>query len=214
MTQKSSPSLSSKISRITIAVLATFIGLYPLFYFFQNNFGILGSKNSALLASLVWSSAFYIHITAGGLALLCGWVQFNQRIRMSSPVLHRNLGKLYLLLALCSSASAAYLALHAQGGWMAAMGFLCLAIVWFTSTLLGYASILKGKINQHQKFMTYSYAACFAAVTLRILLPVLVAVYQDFTKAYILVAWLCWLPNMLVAYLITRNIKQSENGNA
>lgn len=213
MPPKSTPSLSSQISRIAIAVLATFIGLYPLFYFFQNDFGLMGNKNSALVTSLLWSSAFYGHITAGGLALLVGWVQFNQRIRIASPTLHRNLGKLYLLFALCSSASAAYLALHADGGVIAALGFLCLAIVWFTTTLLGYTSILKGRVNQHREFLIFSYAACFAAVTLRILLPVLFAVYQDFIKAYVLVAWLCWLPNMLVAYLITRNMKQPENGN-
>lgn len=213
MPQKSIPSLSNKVSRITVAVLATFIGLYPLFYFFQNNFGIMGNKSSTLLDGVVWSSAFYIHITAGGLGLLVGWVQFSQRIRKSFPVIHRNVGKLYLLFALCSSASASYLALHADGGVIARLGFLCLAVVWFTSTFFGYISILRGKIDQHQEFMIFSYAACFAAVTLRILLPLLVAVYQDFIKAYVLVAWLCWLPNMFVAYLITRNMKKPENGN-
>jgi hypothetical protein len=57
--------------------------------------------------------------------------------------LHRNIGKLYLILALCSSLSAAYPVLHAEGGVMAATGFLCLAIVWFTSTPMGYTSIVK-----------------------------------------------------------------------
>jgi len=196
-----------------LAVLATFIGLYPLFYFFQSNFGLLGNKNSALLASEVWSSAFYMHITAGGLALLFGWVQFSQKIRISAPAIHRNLGKLYLLFALCSSVSAAYLAIHANGGMIAAMGFLCLAIVWFSSTFMGYTSIVKGRVTRHQQFMIFSYAACFAAVTLRLWLPLLVAIYQDFIKAYVIVAWLCWLPNMFVAYLLTRNINKTENGS-
>lgn len=212
MSQKSTPSLSNKISRIALAILATFIGLYPLFYFFQSNFGLLGNKNSALLASAVWSSAFYIHIAAGGLALLVGWVQFNQKIRIAAPATHRNIGNLYLLLALCSSVSGAYLAIHAEGGVIAATGFLCLAIVWFASTLMGYTSIVKGRVSQHQKFMIFSYAACFAAVTLRLWLPLLVVIYGDFIKAYKLVAWLCWVPNMLVAYLLTRNRDQSETG--
>jgi len=195
-----------------LAILATLIGLYPLFYFFQSNFGILGNKNSALLASAVWSSAFYMHIATGGLALLLGWVQFNQRIRTAAPALHRNLGKLYLLLALFSSVSAAYLAIHAEGGVIAATGFFCLAIVWFASTFMGYTSIVKGRVSRHQKFMIFSYAACFAAVTLRLWLPLLVVIFGDFIKAYVLVAWLCWLPNMFVAYLLTRNRNQSETG--
>ena len=211
MPQKSTSPLRNKILKIAIAVLATFIGLYPLFYFFQDNFGLLGNKNSALLASVLWSSAFYTHITAGGLALLLGWVQFSERIRITTPSIHRNLGKLYLLLAFCSSVSAAYLALHAEGGVIAATGFLCLAIVWFSSTLMGYASIVKGRVIQHQQFMIYSYAACFAAVTLRIWLPLLIFIYGDFIKAYVVVAWLCWVPNILVAYILTRNMNKSEN---
>jgi len=43
---------------------------------------------------------------------------------------------LYLLLALCSSIAAAYLALHAAGSKVAAAGFICLATVWFTGTLM------------------------------------------------------------------------------
>ena len=214
MPQKPTSSLSNRIFQFTLVILATFIGLYPLFYFFQSNFGLLGNKNSALLASVIWNSAFYMHITSGGLALLFGWVQFSQRVRIAAPAMHRNLGKLYLLLALCSSVSAAYLAIHAEGGAISATGFRCLAIVWFVSTLMGYTSIIKGQVIQHQRFMVYSYAACFAAVTLRIWLPLLVIIYGDFIKAYVLVAWLCWLPNIFVAYLLTRNMNKSENMSA
>ncbi|MBE9463711.1 DUF2306 domain-containing protein [Dyadobacter subterraneus] len=211
MPQKSTSSLRNKILKTVLAILAVFIGLYPLFYFLQDNFGLLGSKNSALLTSMLWSSSFYTHITAGGLALLFGWVQFNQRIRIANPAMHRNLGKLYLFLALCSSVSGSYLALHAEGGVIAVTGFLCLAIVWFTSTIIGYTSIVNGRVIRHQRFMVYSYAACFAAVTLRIWLPLLIFIYGDFIKAYVVVAWLCWIPNILVAYMLTRNMKNSGN---
>lgn len=48
-------------------------------------------------------------------------------------------------------------------------------------------------------------------VTLRIWLPLLAVVYGDFNKAYVVVAWLCWVPNIFVAYLLTRNMNKSEN---
>jgi uncharacterized membrane protein len=211
MSQKSTSLISNKILRIALAALASFIGLYPVLYFFQSSFGLLGNKDSVLLANTLWSSAFYLHITTGGLALLIGWVQFSQRIRLSAPAIHRNLGKLYLLFALCSSVSSIYLALHAEGGVISAAGFLCLAIVWFTTTSIGYISVVKGRIIQHKRLMVYSYAACFAAVTLRIWLPLLILIYGDFIRAYVLVAWLCWLPNMLVAYMLTRNVNKSQN---
>ena len=52
--------------------------------------------------------------------------------------------------------------------------------------------------------MIYSYAACFAAVTLRIWLPILLKIFGDFIIAYSIVAWLCWVPNIIVANLIVR----------
>jgi hypothetical protein len=59
--------------------------------------------------------------------------------------------------------------------------------------------------------MIYSYAACLAAVTLRIYLPLLTFLFQDFNKAYSLVAWLCWIPNIIVAhYIIKKNQKQNH----
>ncbi|HEY8397883.1 MAG TPA: DUF2306 domain-containing protein [Flavihumibacter sp.] len=70
-----------------------------------------------------------------------------------------------------------------------------------TSTLLAYLRIREGKITQHQRLMIYSYAGCFAAVTLRIWLPLLM-LFLDYLVAYRSVAWLCWVPNMLVAYII------------
>ena len=51
--------------------------------------------------------------------------------------------------------------------------------------------------------MIFSYTACFAAVTLRLWLPVLVSILGDFVRAYTLVAWLCRVPNIVVAGFIT-----------
>ena len=48
--------------------------------------------------------------------------------------------------------------------------------------------------------MVYSYAACFAAVALRIWMPILILVFGEFQMAYRVVAWLCWVPNLIFAY--------------
>jgi len=35
--------------------------------------------------------------------------------------------------------------------------------------------------------------------------------YQDFVPAYRVVAWLCWVPNLMVAYLIVKRMhKRSQ----
>lgn len=51
--------------------------------------------------------------------------------------------------------------------------------------------------------MVYSFSACCAAVTLRLWLPLLLGGLRlDFDFAYPIVAWLCWVPNLLVAHSI------------
>ena len=70
------------ILRIIGAVLATGIGLYPAIYFIAgHHFGILQSKNVAVLNNVFWNIGFYNHILFGGIALLTGWTQFNSNWR-------------------------------------------------------------------------------------------------------------------------------------
>ena len=105
-----------------------------------------------------------------------------------------------------SSPGGMYISFFATGGLPSSIGFLCLGIIWFATTLMAFVNIKKRNIAIHQKLMTYSYAACFSAVTLRILLPVLVLIFGDFITAYTIVAWLCWVPNLVVARVRTNRI--------
>ncbi len=195
-----------KILWFFFAVLALGIGLYPSIYFFiDRKFGLLNSKSQELLSSAVWNSAFYMHIVLGGLALLIGWMQFSTRLRNRNLRLHRTVGKIYVPSVLLSAVSGVYIAIFASGGIIPASGFISLGVIWFFTTLSAYTTIRKGQVQQHRNLMIYSYAACFAAVTLRIWLPLLTMTFGDFITAYKIVAWLCWVPNIVVAYLIVRS---------
>ncbi|WP_456441624.1 DUF2306 domain-containing protein [Psychroserpens sp.] len=197
--------MTKKIGYIIFVGLCIIIGLYPLLYFIiEEKIGILNSKSELLLHDGLWNIGFYVHITLGGLALLIGWTQFNEKLREKNMDLHRNLGKIYLVSVLLSGFAALYIAYFATGGIVATLGFSCLAIIWLYSTIRAYFEIKNRSLRKHQKFMTYSYAACFAAVTLRIWLPLLTAFFQDFLTAYKIVAWLCWIPNIIVAFFIVR----------
>jgi uncharacterized membrane protein len=159
--------MAKKISTITIAVLASLVGLYPAIYFFVNRkFGLLQSKSDAVLSNIVWNIEFYTHITLGGLALLIGWIQFRKRFREKNLNLHRTIGKIYVAAALLSAAAGMYIAFFATGGIIASLGFMSLAVIWFYSTITAFIEIRNGRIERHQRMMVYSYAACFAAVTL------------------------------------------------
>lgn len=185
------------------AFLCLAIGLYPAVYFLGNReFGLLSTKAPELLQNLWWNIGFYGHIIPGGVALLIGWIQFSQKIRLRNPGLHRNIGLTYVCAAVISATCGIFIGFFATGGPVAASGFIALGSIWLFTTLHAYRAARMRHFDRHETWMTYSYAACFAAVTLRIWLPVLSAMLGEFVPAYRIVAWLCWVPNLAVAHAI------------
>ncbi len=205
--------LLKKTSYYLIALCGVLIGLYPFAYFVvpDRKFGLLASKSSELLADNLWNIMFYIHIILGGIALCIGWLQFNKKIRNKNLKLHKNIGKIYVFSVLFSAVSGLYIGYFATGGIIAKSGFMTMAVAWFLTTLFAFTTVKKGNIIKHQKLMTYSYAICFAAVTLRIYLPIFTPLFGGFLPAYKLIAWLCWVPNILVAYFINKQHFKTVN---
>lgn len=203
---KSDFKTARKILFILFAVLCLLIGLYPfvIYSILQQIFNLLPLKKEVIQNSPVWEIGFNTHIYLGGLALLTGWSQFVTKWQVRKLNIHRQIGKLYVFCALASSLTGVGIGIFATGGIVAALGFCCLGIIWFYSTFMAYSSVRNGNIEKHKLWMIYSYAACFAAVTLRIWLPILTMVFGDFLTAYRVVAWLCWIPNILVAVFIVK----------
>ena len=196
---------------ILFAFFAIGVGLYPsLFFLVDMSDSLLATKSDELLADRIWKLAFYMHITFGGLSLITGWSQFSTRIRRNRINLHRRLGQLYLLCVILSGTAGLYLAFFATGGIVAQLGFGGLAISWLTTAILAYTSVRRGQIDAHQNWMIRCYALAFAAVTLRVYLPLSGFVFHlDFITSYRVIAWMCWVPNLIVAELIIRRIRKS-----
>ncbi|HEX5170884.1 MAG TPA: DUF2306 domain-containing protein, partial [Cyclobacteriaceae bacterium] len=174
---------------------AVAIGFYPFAYlFFDMRYGLLASKPPELLQSEIWYSVFYLHIFLGSIAILSGWSQFSKRIRNKNLTLHRTLGKIYLTAVALSGVAALYIAFFATGGIVSVMGFAGLAIGWLLTSAQAYRSIRGKNVDQHQYWMIRSYALCWAAVTLRIWLPLFQFGFGvGFLIAYRIIAWLCWV---------------------
>jgi len=180
------------------------VGFYPVaYYLFDMQKGLFSSKTPELLADRVWHTAFYMHITFGGIALLTGWTQFSPRIRNNYTQTHRTLGKVYVYAVMLSSLAGFYIAMFASGGITSVLGFGLLAASWFFTILKAYTSILKKQFKDHENWMIRNYALTFAAVTLRIYLPLSTQLmHWDFVASYRVISWLCWVPNLLVAQII------------
>ena len=91
------------------------------------------------------------------------------------------------------------LAFGADGGPVARLGFGLLAILWLTSGTLAYRAVRGGDLNGHRLWVTRNYALAFAAVMLRVQMPILQGGFGlDFTSAYAIVAWASWVPNLIL----------------
>jgi uncharacterized membrane protein len=147
----------------------------------------------------------YAHIFASVFAMSLGPFQFSARLRAKWLALHRWLGRLYLGIGVLGGGiTGLILAARAFGGWTARLGFACLAIAWLYTGLQAYLAIRSKDILAHRRWMFRNFAHTFAAVTLRIWLPLSIASGFTFEVAYPVIAWLCWIPNLVVADVLQR----------
>lgn len=149
--------------------------------------------------------AVYAHVFGSAVALLLGPLQFWARLRAQRPALHRLLGKAYLGAGVGLGGLAGLaLAPSAYGGLPSTLGFACLALAWLYTAVHALGAAQARDFAQHRRWMIRNFALTFAAVTLRIYLPGAMAAGVPFEVAYPVIAWLCWLPNLIVAEWLLR----------
>ncbi|MEN3365538.1 MAG: hypothetical protein V7606_2812 [Burkholderiales bacterium] len=142
----------------------------------------------------------YIHVFAAAVALLLGPSQFSARLRRSRIHLHRWMGRVYLGVGvLIGGLSGLYISQFAFGGFVAKLGFATLAIGWLYTGLRAFLAIRRRAIDEHRKWMVRNFSLAFAAVMLRLYIPAAVVAGVDFAVAYPIIAWLCWVPNVVFA---------------
>lgn len=146
-----------------------------------------------------------LHAGGASTALLIGAFQFMPRVRASGPWLHRWLGRTYAAGCLIGGVSGLALAAGTSAGPVAAWGFGLLAVAWIFTTLQAWRFARTRRFEAHRAWMVRSFALTFAAVTLRVYIPLspLAGVHPE--EAYVAIAWLCWVPNLLLAELWLRS---------
>jgi uncharacterized membrane protein len=147
----------------------------------------------------------YTHVFGASVALLLGPFQFWSRLRSERPHLHRRLGRIYLLAGVgLGGTSGLFLAASAYGGIVSTLGFACLALAWLYTASHAYGEARARNFAAHRRWMIRNFALTFAAVTLRLYLPGSLALGVPFDQAYPAIAWLCWVPNLVVAEWLAR----------
>ncbi|MFZ1456612.1 MAG: DUF2306 domain-containing protein [Saprospiraceae bacterium] len=200
-----------KVVWIIIILLALLVSVMSFMYLFDGvNEGYLELKSKEVLKSRLWWSFLYTHIVTVGIAIVIGWIQFSKRMQTTYVKWHRTLGKIYVVMALLCAISGFYIGFFATGGWIPATGFIAMALIYFYTTLQGFLAIKNKQITAHQNYMTYSYAACLAAVTLRIYIPLSFVLEIDYILAYSIIAWVSWIPNLAIAWWVNKRREKTN----
>ena len=153
-----------------------------------------------------WRVAFFVHVYASMWALLAGFTQFSSQIQSFYPRVHRALGYVYVInVLLITGPAALVMSVYANGGPTSKIAFALLAIGWLTFTAIALIKAKDGDFVAHRNFMIRSYALTLSALTLRAwkwsIMNTLEVPPMD---VYRMVAWLGWVPNILIAEVLIR----------
>jgi len=137
-------------------------------------------------------------------ALLVGAFQFLKPLRTRAPAVHRWIGRIYVAACVIGGMAGGSIALYSASGPVAGWGFFILAVLWVPFTLLALAAAMRRDFAAHERWMVRSFALTFGAVTLRLYLPIGLATV-GFNESYPIIAWLAWVPNLVVAEIWLRS---------
>jgi uncharacterized membrane protein len=197
-------SRSRRIGWGVVTVLSVAIGVYAV---------AVVASNFAMVAGEVAANRFptplglRVHIVASGLALLIGPFQFLRALRNRAPRVHRWMGRTYVLACLVGGLAGGSIALFSSSGLVAGFGFFVLAVCWLFCTVRAYLAVRAHDYVTHQRWMIRSFALTFAAVMLRIYIPFALVIGIGYEASYPVIAWLCWVPNLVVAQFLVRSAR-------
>lgn len=177
------------------------------YFSFENNVAFLRIKQW-IIHNKFWKVAFFIHVVTSCFCLIAGFTQFSNKILRNYPKVHRYIGWLYIVVILCFAApTGLIMGVYANGGVPSQISFITLSLLWIVTTYIAFYSVLKKDYRRHQRFMIRSYALTLSAITLRAWKVVIVFTLRPHPMdAYILVAWLGWIPNILFAEWYIRKL--------
>ncbi|WP_418061521.1 DUF2306 domain-containing protein [Pimelobacter simplex] len=193
------------LSSLAITVLA--VGPYATASLAQLAADDHGVASNYADRAAFFQAALYVHASAAGLALLLSPLQFAARMRHSKPRLHRTIGKVVLAAIAVAGVAGLVLAFVNEAGLIGVLGFGGLAVAWLASGTQAYRAARSRDFTAHRRWAVRTFALTYAGVTLRLQTIVFVSLQvafgadaaDAFDRAYYVVTFSCWVPNLLVA---------------
>lgn len=152
-----------------------------------------------------------IHIGVTAVAIIVAPWQFARGLRRRLPLVHRSMGRIYLVTGFVGIGFGTVIALGSSQGLVAGLGFLFLGLAWLAVTAVAYRMVRDHDYEAHRRWMLRSFALIFGAVTLRLYIPVSGVAGFDFETAYPVIAWVNWVPNiLLMEWWIRRDARRRQ----
>ncbi|REE99394.1 DUF2306 domain-containing protein [Thermomonospora umbrina] len=209
-----------------LALSAAAIAVYAPFPYLTESLDALAADDTGLASNYagrpLWvRAALYVHIVAGGLVLLLSPVQLSSRLRGRLPRLHRVCGRVVLLAIVPGAVAGLLISPFNLAGPIGTAGFGLLALVWLAVAVAAHRAARRRDFRAHRRWALRVFALTYAGVTLRLWLIVLILAQPGtdhevaFDRAYLIVPFLSWVPNLLLAeFLLRRGSAPRSRGRA
>lgn len=193
--------MNSKVS-MGLWGLAAFLSVGVALFSYRYVVG-MGPASPEILGNLFARPWLAVHAGGAATALLVGGFQFLPALRRRRSI-HRWLGRIYATGCIVGGLAGLRLAFGTTAGVFAGVGFGLLALLWIYATTQAWRFAREGRFEEHRRWMIRSFAMTFAAVTLRLYLPIAPMLGYDFMVGYRLTAWVSWMPNLILAEIWMR----------
>ena len=164
----------------------------------------IGPRIPQILGNLFARPWLDVHIAGAATALLLGPLNFLPWIPRKAPAVHRWIGRVYIVACLIGGGGGFVLAFGSTAGPVATAGFGSLAVCWILANVQGWRLATEGRYADHGAWMIRSFAMTFAAVTLRLYLPLIPLFHVSFVEGYRAISFLAWVPNLILAEIWLR----------
>lgn len=186
-------------SLLIVLVVSRYLTLDPDVFFPE--------QRATYLAHL---TILFTHVAGAMVALAIGPFMFLGRLRARWPAIHRWLGRVYLLGVLAGGVAGLALAPYAYTGVTTSAGFALLGLLWLGTGAMAFVRIRQGDVQAHRRWMLRNFALTLAGVSLRLQMLPLASAF-GFELGYMIVAWSCWVPNILLAEWMLRRRRSAPS---
>jgi uncharacterized membrane protein len=192
--------LLHRLASVAFAMLSAAVAAYAFAYLYRDH-----PPHNRFAAQFAISGLDVpAHFFGAGLALLLTPLQLSGRMRRRAPRLHRLSGWLSAGSILIAAVAALSMARHTQGGAASGAALATLAMVWLFCLGNGIRHIVSGDVTGHRRWMYRTAALTFAAVTLRLILAIGMALHLPPLPVYVFATWACWPINLAVCEALLR----------